>query len=92
MVQCRWAQEGFLKGPALLTHLHNELQEADDDAAALLRQLLLAAIQPYTRHVRSWLYSTAAVMPAFSRAGPGGPDSLQALLGALDSEKHDQVG
>ena len=62
---CRWAAQGFPQGPALLTYLQTELLEGDDRAKALLRELFLAAVQPYMQHVRSWMYSIAPVMPAF---------------------------
>ena len=81
--QCRWTQEGFPKGPALLTHLHNELTDADSDAAPLLRELMLAAIQPYMRHVRSWLYSTAAVSPEFVSGDVDDLNGMQALHAAV---------
>ncbi len=65
---CRWAKEGFPKGPALLSYLYSELQESDSRAAPLVRFLFLAAFQPYMQHMRSWMYSTASVAPHFGTA------------------------
>ncbi len=65
---CRWAKEGFPKGPALLSYLYSELQESDPRAAPLVRFLFLAAFQPYMQHMRSWMYSTASVAPHFGTA------------------------
>lgn len=65
---CRWAKEGFPKGPALLSYLYSELQESDSHAAPLVRFLFLAAFQPYMQHMRSWMYSTASVAPHFGTA------------------------
>ncbi len=65
---CRWAKEGFPKGPALLSYLYSELQESDSRAALLVRFLFLAAFQPYMQHMRSWMYSTASVAPHFGTA------------------------
>ena len=65
---CRWAAEGFPQGPALLDYLYNELQESDSRAAPLVRFLFLSAFQPYVCHMRSWLYSTAAVTSSFAAA------------------------
>jgi len=65
---CRWAKEGFPKGPALLSYLYSELQESDSHAAPLVRFLFLAAFQPYMQHMRSWMYSTASMAPHFGTA------------------------
>ena len=62
---CRWAKEGFPKGPALLSYLYSEMQESDSRAAPLVRFLFLAAFQPYMQHMRSWMYSTARVAAHF---------------------------
>lgn len=63
---CQWADQGFPKGPALLTYLHAELAEAECHTAPLVRFLFVSAFQPYIRHIRSWMYSTAAVDVAFA--------------------------
>ncbi|KAL0023111.1 hypothetical protein WJX77_002676 [Trebouxia sp. C0004] len=65
---CRWAQEGFPKGPALLSYLYSELQESDSCTLQLVRFLFLAAFQPYMQHMRSWIFSTASVAPHFGTA------------------------
>lgn len=66
---CRWAAQGFPQGPALLTYLSTELLEGDDRAKALLKELFLAAVQPYIQHARSWMYSIAPAIPAFGASG-----------------------
>ena len=62
---CRWAAEGFPKGPALLSYLYAELADADSNAAPLMRFLFVSAFQPLMHHVRTWMYSTKAVGLAF---------------------------
>lgn len=88
---CRWTQDGFPRGPALLTHLHTQLLEADDQAAPLLQHLLQSAIVPYMCHMRSWLFTTATVMPGSDKADRSEAGSWQAALDRLDSHKHIQV-
>ena len=81
---CKWAKEGFPKGPALLSYLYSELQESDSRAAPLVRFLFLAAFQPYMRHMRSWMYSTASVAPHFGTAeGDPAGAGLQGLNKAV---------
>ena len=78
---CKWAVEGFPKGPALLSCLYAQLQEADPCAAPLVRFLFLSALQPYMQHMRSWMYTTASVAPNFA-AAPGDVDTaVQQLPG-----------
>lgn len=91
MKQCRWTQEGFPKGPALLTHLHTELTDADSDFAPLLRELMLAAIQPYMQHVRSWLYSTAAVLPGLVSGDVDDLNGMQALHAVVNKSRTSEV-
>lgn len=64
---CQWAIQGFPKGPALLSYLYAELAEAEEaPAAPLVRFLFVSAFRPYMRHMRSWMYSTSEVDPAFA--------------------------
>ena len=76
---CRWAVEGFPKGPALLSYLYAELAEADAKAAPLVRFLFTSALQPYMQHMWSWMYSTAAVQPHFAANNSAGDVSLSLL-------------
>ncbi len=73
---CRWAVEGFPKGPALLSYLYAKLQESDSRAAPLVRFLFLSAFQPYTCHMRLWMYSTARVAPHFAAGNNNNRDAL----------------
>ena len=85
-VLCRWVQEGFLRGADLLSHLHAQLQDADTEAAPILRFLLLATVQPYLGHMRSWLQSTTPVQSGFAAMPATG---LQAVSRAEVSRTDD---
>ena len=90
-MSCRWTLEGFPRGPALLTYLHSQLMEADDQAAPLLQRWLRSAVAPYICHMRSWLFTTAVVMPGFGNAVRSEAGSCPAALDRLDRHKHIQV-
>ena len=79
-------QEGFLRGADLLSHLHAQLRDADTEAAPILRFLLLATVQPYLGHMRSWLQSTAPVQNGFAAMPAAG---LQAEFRAERSRTDD---
>ena len=81
-------QEGFLRGADLLSHLYAQLQDADTEAAPILRFLLLATVQPYLGHMRSWLQSTAPVQSGFAAVPAEG---LQAVSRAERSCTDDFV-
>ena len=79
-------QEGFLRGADLLSHLYAQLQDADTEAAPILRFLLLATLQPYLGHMRSWLQSTTPVHNGFAAVPAAG---LQAASHAERSRTDD---
>eukprot|EP00891_Asterochloris_glomerata_P006246 jgi/Astpho2/6246/Aster-x1359 len=62
------------------------LQDADTEAAPILRFLLLATVQPYLGHMRSWLQSTTPVQSGFAAMPATG---LQAVSRAEVSRTDD---
>ncbi|KAK9868489.1 hypothetical protein WJX84_009308 [Apatococcus fuscideae] len=76
-----------LSGPALLTWLHDRLQDADASTTPILQELFCAAMAPFLAHMRAWAFRTGRLPQLHPDWGACSdePSELLALLQPQDS-------
>ena len=63
---CLWEVDKPPQGSALLTYLYNKILEAEEEDHLLLRFLFAEAMQPYLRHLNTWVFGIDPPVEEFS--------------------------